>query len=318
MAIRYEDIYSDYITQTEEQNLQRERANVTSPYTGQINIPTNEQIMEGIDPLQTGMTSEQILSQAGQVQGIAKNFGKGLEKLGIDNPFINPYATDAASGFAQTDLGGKIMYKPVETVSSVTSPDANTFMDGGAAVDASNVVYQDATTNAIYQTEAAAVEAGANLENLQAVTPTTGGQFITDLTGGSTAAAAGKAGGTAALIGTGLKYLSDDKDPTTMNIGETIGTGLQGGGTAMFLASNLGLAASAIPVVGLAAAAFSLLRGKKKRDAARKAEKEREIQTATFNKYRESFDNYAARRQKFLAEQNKQQRDQGLVNRYSA
>lgn len=317
MAIRYEDIYSDYITQTEEQNLQRERANVTSPYTGQINLPTNEQIMEDIDPLQTGMTGEQILSQAGQVQTITKNFGKGLDKLGINNPFTNPYATDTASGFAQTDLGGKIMYKPVETVNSVVSPET-TFTDGGTAVDASKVVYQDATTNAIYQTEAAAVEAGANLENLQAVTPTTGGQFITDLTGGSTAAAAGKAGGTAALVGTGIKMLADDKDPTTMNVGETIGTGLQGGGTAMFIASKLGLAATAIPVIGIAAAAFALLRGKKKRDAARKAEKEREIQIATYNKYRESFDNYAARRQKFLSEQSKQQKDQGLVNRYSA
>ena len=91
-----------------------------------------------------------------------------------------------------------------------------------------------------------------------------------------------------------------------------------GGGTGIAAAGLLGLGATAIPVVGLAAAAFGLLRGKKKRDEARRLAKEREIQQKTVEAYRDSFDNYAARRQRFLAEQSKEQRDAGLRNIYSA
>ena len=58
--------------------------------------------------------------------------------------------------------------------------------------------------------------------------------------------------------------------------------------------------------------------GWRKRDEARKLAKQQEIQDETMNQYRESFDNYAARRQRFLSEQNKQQQDAGLKNIYSA
>ena len=240
--------------------------------------------------------------------------------MGIENPFANPYAVEGTSGFAQTKLGSKVMFKdaPLADATAFQNPETlqvfqpdMLYTEGGQAFDS------------IASAEAAGIDPttltpGSEVSGTVPVAQTGTGSFLTDLTGGGGSAAAAKAGGITALLGTGVKMIADDDDPTTMNVGETIGTGLQAGGTGIAAAGLLKLGATAVPIVGLAAAAFGLLRGKKKRDEARRLEKEREIQQKTVDAYRDSFDNYAARRQRFLAEQSKEQRDAGLRNIYSA
>jgi hypothetical protein len=69
------------------------------------------------------------------------------------------------------------------------------------------------------------------------------------------------------LVGQGIKLASDDQNPTTMNVGESIGTGLSG------VASGAGIGSLFGPLGtvagGLIGGAWSLLSGKKKRDDAR-------------------------------------------------
>ena len=327
MAIDYQNIYSDLI-EGGDMSMDRENQNVTSPYTGQLNLPTQEEILADVDPLQTGMDPSGIVQTGIGLQSQGK---KILEGLGIQNPFANPYAVEGTSGFAQTNLGSKVMFKdaPLADATAFQNPETlqvfqpdMLYTEGGQAFDS------------IAAAEAAGVDPttltpGSEVAGTVPVAQTGTGSFLTNLSGGAGGAAAAKAGGIVALAGTGIKMIADDDDPTTMNVGETVGTGLQAGGTGVAAAGLLAKAGilgtagsaallSAVPVVGLAAAAFGLLRGKKKRDEARRLEKEREIQQKTVDAYRESFDNYAARRQRFLAEQSKEQRDAGLRNIYSA
>ena len=316
MAIDYKNIYSDLI-EGGDMSMDRENPNVTSPYTGQLNVPTQEDILADVDPLQTGMDPSGIVQTGIGLQSQGK---KILEGLGIQNPFANPYAVEGTGGFAQTNLGSKVMFKdaPLADATAFQNPTTNQifqpdmlYTEGGQAFDS------------ISAAEAAGVDPttltpGSEVAGTVPVAQTGTGSFLTDLTGGGGSAAAAKAGGVTALVGTGIKMIADDDDPTTMNVGETVGTGLQAGGTGIAAAGLLGLGATAVPIVGLAAAAFGLLRGKKKRDEARRLAKEREIQQKTVDAYRDSFDNYAARRQRFLSEQSKEQRDAGLKNIYSA
>ena len=316
MAIDYKNIYSDLI-EGGDMSMDRENPNVTSPYTGQLNLPTQEDILADVDPLQTGMDPSGIVQTGIGLQSQGK---KILEGLGIQNPFANPYAVEGTSGFAQTNLGSKVMFKdaPLADATAFQNPTTNQifqpdmlYTEGGQAfesISAAEAAGIDATT----------LTPGSEVAGTVPVAQTGTGSFLTDLTGGGGSAAAAKAGGITALVGTGIKMIADDDDPTTMNVGETVGTGLQAGGTGIAAAGLLGLGATAVPIVGLAAAAFGLLRGKKKRDEARRLAKEREIQQKTVDSYRDSFDNYAARRQRFLSEQSKEQRDAGLKNIYSA
>ena len=315
MAIDYKNIYSDLI-EGGDMSMEKENPNVTSPYTGQLNLPTQEEILSDVDPLQTGMDPSGIVQTATGLQSQGK---KILEGLGIQNPFANPYAVEGTGGFAQTNLGSKVMFKdaPLADATAFKNPTTNQifqpdmlYTEGGQAFDS------------ISAAEAAGIDPttltpASEVAGTVPVTQTGAGGFLSDLTGGGGGAAAAKAGGITALVGTGIKMIADDDDPTTMNVGETVGTGLQAGGTGIAAAGLLGLGATAIPVVGLAAAACGLLRGKKKRDEARRLEKEREIQQKTVDAYRDSFDNFAARRQRFLTEQSKEQRDAGLKNIYS-
>ena len=60
------------------------------------------------------------------------------------------------------------------------------------------------------------------------------------------------------LAGAGVKHLANDKDATTMNVGETAGTLMQGAGTGLGLAGTLGLM-GAVPGIGWAAAGIGAL-----------------------------------------------------------
>jgi len=98
----------------------------------------------------------------------------------------------------------------------------------------------------------------------------------------------------AALAGTGVSMLSDDKDATTLNFGEGAGATLSGIGTGIGAASLAGMAmGSAVPVLGnvigaVAGAAYGLgkaLIGRKKaRKAKRKHEGEVKAKKDKYNK----------------------------------
>ncbi len=316
MAIDYQNIYSDLI-EGGDMSMEKENPNVTSPYTGQLNLPTQEEILSDVDPLQTGMDPSGIVQTGIGLQSQGK---KILEGLGIQNPFANPYAVEGTSGFAQTNLGSQVMFKdaPLADATAFQNPTTNQIFQPDMLYTESGQAFESITAAEAAGVDPTTLTPGSEVAGTVPVAQTGTGSFLTDLTGGGGSAAAAKAGGVTALLGTGIKMIADDDDPTTMNLGETVGTGLQAGGTGIAAAGLLGLGATAVPIVGLAAAAFGLLRGKKKRDKARRLAKEREIQQKTVDAYRDSFDNYAARRQRFLAEQSKEQRDAGLRNIYSA
>jgi len=92
----------------------------------------------------------------------------------------------------------------------------------------------------------------------------------------------GGVGAIASLAGEGLKMASDDQDMTTMNVGETIGSGLSGIGTgigtamttAALLGSSLGPVGTAAGVVG--GALYGLGKGLVQRGKARKEQEKAE------------------------------------------
>jgi len=127
MAIDYRNVYSDYVD-SGDVSMDKENPNVSSPYTGTLNEPTSDMIMENIDPLQTGMDPSSAIQTGISIQSQGK---KILENLGIENPFANPYATEGTSGFAQTEVGGRVMFKEVPTAEATA--------------------FQNQTTNQIFQ-----------------------------------------------------------------------------------------------------------------------------------------------------------------------
>ena len=90
----------------------------------------------------------------------------------------------------------------------------------------------------------------------------------------------------ATLAGEGIKRLSDDKDPTTWNVGEASGSVLSGVGTGAGIGSmilpGIGTAAGAIIGGGIAAARGLISRKKARREEAR-LEKERQKEIDEYN-----------------------------------
>ena len=117
---------------------------------------------------------------------------------------------------------------------------------------------------------------GANLLNTGA---TAGASASKGLIGGI---GPGGVGAIASIAGEGLKMASDDQDATTMNTGETIGSGLSGIGTgigaamttAALMGSSLGPVGTAAGVVG--GALYGLGKGLVQRNKARKEEEKAE------------------------------------------
>lgn len=99
---------------------------------------------------------------------------------------------------------------------------------------------------------------------------------------GAAGSAAGPIGAAAALAGTGVEYLSDDKDDTRTNFGEGTGRALKGAGTALGAAGTLGALAPALAlgpiglaIAGVAGGGAALLRQRKQKMDARKEEAKR-------------------------------------------
>jgi len=121
---------------------------------------------------------------------------------------------------------------------------------------------------------------GANLLNTGANVGTSAGKGLLGSVG------PGGVGAVASLAGEGIKMASDDQDATTMNTGETIGSGLSGIGTgigaamttAALMGSSLGPLGTAAGAIGGAVYGLGkglIQRGKARRETA-KAEKKQE------------------------------------------
>tara|TARA_R110002126_G_scaffold14879_1_gene61815 strand:- start:1537 stop:5094 length:3558 start_codon:yes stop_codon:yes gene_type:complete len=103
----------------------------------------------------------------------------------------------------------------------------------------------------------------------------------------------------AVIIGEGTKYLSDDDDPTTMNVGETAGTALsgagQGAGIGMAVGGPVGAGIGAIIGTGV-----GLYKGIKGRNKARdfEADNTTDFAVASDDRKQELLDNQSAYRQR--------------------
>lgn len=80
------------------------------------------------------------------------------------------------------------------------------------------------------------------------------------------------------IAGRIIKGIADDKDPTTMNVGETVGAGVSGWGAGAAIGTAI-LPGVGTVAGGIAGALISLLGGKKKRDKAREAAREQEVES---------------------------------------
>jgi hypothetical protein len=151
-----------------------------------------------------------------------------------------------------------------------------------------------ATTEAVTKTKAPLLGTGGRIS--QALTKSALG---TTKAGGQTAFAkfGSKASAyalPAVIIGEGTKMLSDDKDPTTMNVGESVGTALssagQGAGIGSAIGGPVGAAVGAIIGTGV-----GLYKGIKNRNIARDKEAEREEELIDLQKqYRKDRKSYLA------------------------
>ena len=141
--------------------------------------------------------------------------------------------------------------------------------------------------NPVTGAEASLAPGAAMPAGFQAQGLTKFGQYGQAMTGQAGQAAAIKAGGATALVGTAIKMIADDKDPTTMNVGETIGTGVQGAGLGRMAATALGVSGPAGWIIG---GGLALLGGLRRRRRARRAEKK--AKTDWRKKYDEKWEGW--------------------------
>ena len=118
--------------------------------------------------------------------------------------------------------------------------------------------------------------------------------YATGLKALSAPAKSAMAGAGVALAGTILKNIPgvDDDDDTTLNVGESVGTLMQGAGTGAAVAGLLGAAG---PVGWIAGGAIALISALSKREKARKAaekQQEADIKIEGIDEYRKSVGEY--------------------------
>lgn len=213
-------------------------------------------------------TDAQAAKVAKLEQGLSMGI-KGLDKVGVFDK-LKQKGIDKAAKLAADKLKNKgvelVADKGAEFVTStvlpeagakaLTQPIAGSFTQGLAAKGA------EQATNVVSKGAGAAAGAGAGI-------------------------GLGGVGAIASLAGEGIKMASDDQDATTMNTGETVGSGLSGIGTgigaamttAALMGSSLGPVGTAAGVIG--GAAYGLGKGLIQRGKARKeedkAEKKQEL-----------------------------------------
>lgn len=102
----------------------------------------------------------------------------------------------------------------------------------------------------------------------------------------------------AVIIGEGVKYLSDDDDPTTLNVGETSGTVLSGAGQGAGIGASVGgpVGAAIGSIIGAGVGLYKGIRGRNKaRDF--EADNTTDFEMASDDRKQELLDNQSAYRQ---------------------
>jgi hypothetical protein len=204
----------------------------------------------------------EVQKQASTISGIEQGLSqgvKGLDKLGVFDKLKQKGIEKAAQ--KAKDLAAKEAAKVVGTKTTQAALEQ-------AAPGAFQKVAPKVVTGVQTAGMKAAQEGTAQLA--QATTSTAAGAGAGIGMGG--------VGAIASLAGEGIKMASDDQDATTMNTGETIGSGLSGIGTgigaamstAALLGSSLGPVGTAAGVVG--GAIYGLGKGLISRGKARKEE----------------------------------------------
>ena len=213
-------------------------------------------------------TDAQAAEIAKAEQGLSMGL-KGLDKAGVFDKLKQKGIDKAAKVAADklkdkgvelvADKGAEFVTNtvlPEAGVKALTQPITGSFTQGLAAKGA------EQATNVVSKGAGAAAGAGAGI-------------------------GLGGVGAVASLAGEGIKMASDDQDATTMNTGETVGSGLSGIGTgigaamttAALMGSTLGPLGTAAGVIG--GAAYGLGKGLIQRGRARreegKAEQKQEV-----------------------------------------
>ena len=225
----------------------------------------------------------EVQKQASTISGIEQGLSqgvKGLDKLGVFDKLKQKGIEKAAD--KTKDL---LAQKTLESVGQTTGQKGAELVTSTVLPEQGAKLLTQPVTGSFTQ-ELAAKGAQKAAEVSSGVT--SGAGSVAGGAGGSAAGAAGAGigmggvGAIASLAGEGIKMASDDQDATTMNVGETIGSGLSGIGTgigtavttAALLGSSLGPVGTAAGVVG--GALYGLGKGLITRGKARKEEKKAE------------------------------------------
>ena len=242
-------------------------------------------------------------AQAAKISSVEQGLGqgiKGLDKVGVFDKLKAKGAEKVADKLKQealakgTTLAGgvsddalkalapKLFEKSITPgIQSATSSLPSSLANFSVPSLTTTPLSQLGTTASTSLVNPALGQQGANLLNAGA---TAGASASKGLIGGI---GTGGVGAIASLAGEGIKMASDDQDATTMNTGETIGSGLSGIGTgigaamttAALMGSTLGPIGTAAGVIGGAAYGLGkglIQRGKARREEG-KAEKKQEV-----------------------------------------
>jgi len=236
----------------------------------------------------------ELQKQASTISGIEQGLSqgiKGADKLGLFDKLKEKGAQKAAEKLGQetlmkgTTLAGGVSDDALKALApklfeksttsalqGATSSLPSSLTNFSAPALTTTPLSQLGTTASTSLVNPALGQQGANLLNTGA---TAGASASKGLIGG---VGTGGVGAIASLAGEGIKMASDDQDATTMNTGETIGSGLSGIGTgigaamttAALMGSSLGPVGTAAGVIG--GAVYGLGKGLIQRSKARKEE----------------------------------------------
>lgn len=242
-------------------------------------------------------------AQAAKISSVEQGLGqgvKGLDKVGVFDKLKEKGATKAADKLKQEALAKgttlaagvsddalkaiapKLFEKSITPgLQSATSSLPSSLANFSVPSLTTTPLSQLGTTASTSLVNPALGQQGANLLNTGANVGASAGKGLIGGVG------VGGVGAIASLAGEGIKMASDDQDATTMNTGETIGSGLSGIGTgigaamttAALMGSTLGPIGTAAGVIGGAAYGLGkglIQRGKARREEG-KAEKKQEV-----------------------------------------
>ena len=287
----------------------QQNADATQQEVAQMNAQKKQIVQQAADEAGSNLeegasTAKGLISTADDISGGklgdfakeqgSKLFGKGAETaasgiregsqllsgqpLGLTSNVANPALTGPISG------GSGLIDKS----SSLFAPPPSTPLLGGTPSFTPNAsMMTDKVSLGTDLTTKGATTLGSTVakETGKGLMSTTGVGAAGVGTGLGKFATSGAGIGTiAALAGTGVSMLSDDKDPTKLNFGEGTGAVLSGVGTGIGAAATAGmLMGTAVPVLGnvvgaVAGAAYGLGKALIGRKKARKAKKRHEAE----------------------------------------